>query len=85
VNAIITFTFIGATINPTYKDNCWGIDGQCISHQNRVGQGFFRQGLLVKYGGMIEVWVECKLKWLALQVARTFITNCEDALNALNL
>lgn len=40
VNAITTFTFIGATINPTYKDNWWGIDGQCILHQNRVGQGF---------------------------------------------
>jgi len=55
VNAITTFTLIGATINPTYKGNCYNIDGQCILHQNRVGKGFFCRGLLVKYGGVIEV------------------------------
>jgi hypothetical protein len=55
VNAITTFTLIGATINPTYKGNCWGIDGQCILHQNRIKQGFFCRGPLVKYGGVIQV------------------------------
>jgi hypothetical protein len=37
-----------------------------ILHQKRIWQEFFCQGLLVEYGGMIEVWVECKAKMVGI-------------------
>jgi hypothetical protein len=40
VNAIITFTFIGATINPTYKDNCWGTNGQYLTPKENLTRIF---------------------------------------------